>query len=198
MRIVDVVQGSEEWFAVKCGVPSASDFEKIVTVKGEQSKQREKYLYQLAGERITGKSEETYTNGNMQRGKELEDEARKLYEFNSKHKTIQVGFCLNEKPKYGCSPDGLIGKDGLLEIKCPILTTQVNYLINKTFPLDYFQQTQGQLLVTGRKWLDFISYCPGMKPLIIRVKRNNEFLVKLEAELKLFCLDLDKIVKKIK
>lgn len=196
MKILDVVQNSPEWFAARCGIPSASNFDKIICINGKQSKQRTKYLYQLAGERIAGKSEETYQNGVMLRGIEMEVEARQLYELITGQGVEQVGFCLAEG--YGASPDGLVADKGALEIKCPIISTHVGYLLDNKLPSDYFQQTQGQLLVTGREWVDFMSYYPGLKPLIIRVTRNGIFLRQLEAELKLFCTELDALVIKIK
>jgi putative phage-type endonuclease len=196
MRIINVVQGTEEWFKAKAGVPSASNFDLIVTTKGEQSKQREKYLYRLAGENIIGKSEESYTNATMQRGQEMEAEARQLYELITGNTVVQVGLCVAEG--YAASPDGLVGEDGLLEIKCPLLSTHVCYLMKGELPSDYIQQTQGQLLVTGRKWVDFLSYYPGIAPLIVRVKRDEVFLKKLRIEIELFCGELEEIVSKLR
>jgi putative phage-type endonuclease len=200
VKIIDCIQGSEEWYKVRCGIPTSSEFDKIITTKGERSKQREKYLYRLAGERISKTCEETYQSEAMLKGKALEDEARKYYELINKLKVKQVGFILQEKPGYGCSPDGGVRKNGLLEIKCPLLSTHVNYLYNWSLhvPPEYFVQIQGQLLVTNRDWCDFMSYCVGMRPLIIRVKREKGFLFILEAELRKFCSDLDRIVRKIK
>ena len=86
----------------------------------------------------------------------------------------------------------------MIEIKCPIMSTHVGYLLEGELPKDYFQQVQGQLLVTNRKWLDFISYYPSLKPLIVRVNRNEEFIKKLSIELELFCKKLDEIVEKIR
>lgn len=197
MKIIDCEQGSPGWYKIRCGIPTASGFDKIVTSRGEPSKQREGYLYQLAGERITKCPAETYQNEDMLKGKQLEDEARKYYEFAYRVKVKQVGFCLEEK-LYGCSPDGLVGPGGLLEIKCPKGSTHVKYLLDDKVPLDYWQQLQGQLLVTGRTWVDFMSYVPGMKPLIVRVKKDKKFLIALERELKVFCANLEKIVRRIK
>lgn len=199
MIIVNVEQGSEAWFSLKAGVPSASSFDKIVTTKGASSKQREKYMYKLAGEKIIGKCEETYKNDIMQRGIDMEAEARALYEMDSGMTVKTVGVCYpNEKKEYLCSPDGLIGKIGGLEIKCPIISTHVSYLLNGTLPSDYFQQIQGSMLVTGRKWWDFMSYYPGMKPLIIRVERDEAFISSLKIELAAFCAELPKITERIK
>lgn len=199
MIVLDLAQRSPEWFVAKCGIPSSSNFDKIVDITGKPSKQRQKYLFQLAGERITGIAEETYQNAAMLRGIELEDEARKFYELVSGNKVEQCGLCFpDEKKMYGASPDGLVGKDGLVEIKCPAIHTQVGYLLDNKLPSDYIQQIQGQLLVTGRKWVDFVSYYPAIKPLIVRVERDKKFLAILEVELKAFCDSLDEIVEKIR
>ena len=198
MKIIQCEQQTPEWFQARCGVPSTSNFDKIVTTKGEPSKQAEKYMFRLAGERITGSQEETYQNQAMQRGCELEAEARSFYELMTGETVEQVGFCLTDDSRAGCSPDGIVGEDGLIEIKCPMMATHVGYLLDNKLPTDYFQQTQGQLFVTGRKWLDFISYYPAMKPLVIRVERDEEFIKKLEVELKVFCEKLEETVNKIK
>ena len=199
MIILEHEQQSPEWHAARCGCPSASNFDLIVTTKGETSKQREKYLYRLAGERITGKAEETYQNAAMQRGTELEGEARSFYQLVNDVEVKQVGFCLADGNfRYGCSPDGLIGENGIIEIKCPLIATHVGYLLKGELPIDYFQQVQGGLLVTGREWTDFISYYCGMDPLIVRVERDDAFIDKLKGHLEDFCIELDKIVKTLK
>jgi len=199
MIIIDCIQGTPEWFAARCGIPSASNFDKILTTDGKPSKQRIKYLYQLAGEKTAGKQEETYQNAAMLRGIEMEDEARKLYEIITGESVFQVGICVTEgKAVYAASPDGMVGEDGLLEIKNPLIATHVSYLLDGKLPMDYFQQTQGQLLVTGRKWVDFVSNYPGLKPLIVRVERDKEFLKALEIELEVFCSELAEIISKIK
>lgn len=199
MKVVDCIQGSEEWYKARCGIPTSSNFDKILTVAGDISKQRDKYLYQLAGERITKTSEEPYQNAVMERGKIMEEEARKFYELVKGSKIKQVGLCVTEgKVIYGASPDGLVGKEGLIEIKCPIISTQVAYLLKGTLPMDYWQQLQGELLVTGRKWVDFISYYPGLRPLVIRVKPHNQFIATLKTELEHFCEELETTVKKIR
>jgi len=198
MKIIDVQQGSPEWFSARVGIPTSSNFDKIITTEGKPSKQRIRSMYQLAGERIIGKSEDGYKNDIMLRGQEREAEARELYELMTGKTVEQVGLCVTEgEAVFGASPDGLIGNDGLLEIKCPIISTQVSYLLEGTLPKEYFQQLQGQLLVTGRKWVDFLSYYPAMKPLLIRVTPDKEFQKKLQVELELFCSELNEVVKKI-
>jgi hypothetical protein len=196
MKIINVEQRSPEWYAARLGVPSASNFDKIVMVKGERSKQAEKYMYKLAGEILSGTAEESYQNAAMQRGTELEAEARNLYQMINDVEVEEVGFCITDG--YGCSPDGFVGDDGLIEIKCPQMATHVGYLLDAKAPTDYFQQTQGQLLVTGRKWCDFVSHYPAIKPLIVRVERDEKFLKALKSELESFCQELKDIVEKLK
>jgi putative phage-type endonuclease len=196
MIIHNCVQGTIEWQEVRLGVPSASCFDCIVTMKGEPSKQAEKYMFKLAGEKVAGKPEDTYSNDAMKRGVELEDQARQMYQIMQDCIVDQVGFCVSEEG-WGCSPDGLVGDDGMIEIKCPSISTHVKYLLDNKLPSDYYQQTQGQLFVTGRKWNDFVSFYPGIKPLIVRVYPDVEFHQKLKAELVQFVAKLNQTIKQI-
>jgi hypothetical protein len=197
MKILDTQQGTPEWFKARAGIPTASSFDKIVTTKGEPSKQADKYMLQLAGESIIGMPEMTYQNDAMKRGIELEPEARMCYELMTGNTVSQIGFCVDERG-WGCSPDGLVGEDGLIEVKCPILSTHVSYLLADTIVQDYWQQSQGQMLVTGRKWCDMVSYYPNLRTVVIRVERDNVFIGKLEAELEKFCNRLSEVVNKIR
>ena len=199
MIVAEVLQGTPEWLAARLGIPTASGFDRIITTKGEPSKQAQKYMYQLAAERITGAKEEGYQNGVMQRGMEMEAEARAMYEFITGNEVKTVGVCYpDEKKAYGCSPDGLVNSDGLVEIKCPTSPVHVAYLLSGELPAEYFQQVQGQLLVTGRKYVDFFSFYPGIKPLLVRVDRDEIFIKALDAELRVFCKKLDEVTKKLK
>jgi len=198
MVIIDVKQGTPEWLAARTGKPTASGFDKIVTMAGAPSKQRQKYLYALAAERITGTKEETFQSAAMQRGVDMEEEARGMYEFISENSVKQVGFCMDDEALYGASPDGFIGKDGLIEIKCPSSAVHVGYLIDGKLPSDYFQQVQGQLLVTGRKFVDFFSYYPGIKPHMVRVMPDSKFQMALKAELQAFCKELEAITEQLR
>lgn len=197
MLIDNNKQGSVEWFKARCGVPSASNFNKIVTAKGKPSKQRARYMYQLAGEKLKGMPEENYQNAAMLRGIELEHEARQAYEIINGCKVDETGFCMNEQPLYGASCDALVGSDGLVEIKCPSIAVHVEYLLGNKVPADYVQQVQGQLLVTNRQWCDFVSYHPDLPILVVRAKRDSEFLSLLSNELELFCAELEHIITKI-
>jgi len=191
--IDDIEQGSPEWFALKAGVPGASSFNKIVTTKGEPSKQSTDYAYQLAGERLIGKQEESYSSFAMTQGLEREAEARQLYELMTGETVKQVGFVFkSERKDVGCSPDGLMEKKGC-EIKCPMLKTQVKYLLDGTLPTDYFTQVQGSMWVCGFNEWEFFTYYPGMPPLLITVKRDEQFIAKLEKAMIDFIHELNKI-----
>ena len=199
MITLDIEQGSEAWFQARAGIPSASNLSKIITTKGEPSKQAEKYMHTLAIEAVTGTKEETYQSAAMARGVEMEAEARALYEMINDVQVEEVGFCFKDERKlYGCSPDGLIGDDGLIEIKCPSACTHCEYLLKGKLPSTYFQQVQMQLWVTGRKWCDFVSYFPGVRPLIVRVEPDLQFFSAMELELEKFCAKLADVVEKIK
>lgn len=197
MQLINCIQNSPEWISARCGIPSASNFDKIVTSKGEPSKQRTKYMWQLAGERIANRSEELYQNVSMIRGTEMQSEAKSLYEIINDIPVQEVGFCLDDTGNYGASPDGLIGDYGGLEIKCPLMATHIGYLLDNILPVDYVQQVQGNLLVTGREWWDFVSYYPSIRPLIVRIYPDNKFLKALKMELIAFCEELETVVKKI-
>ncbi len=195
-------QLSDEWYCERAGLPTASNFNLIITTKGEPSKQAKKYMYQLAGECVTGEKEAGYTNMAMERGIELESEARSLYELATGMDVETVGLCWkDDKKAVGASPDGLIndpeGVVGCLEIKCPSMAVHVEYLLENKLPTAYFQQVHGQMYVTGALYCSFMSYYPGLKPLIYTVERDKEFIAKLDAELKSFCIELAKTVKEI-
>lgn len=181
MRLISCEQGTPEWLAARLGVPSASMFAKIVTTKGAWSTQADSYINQLVAEELTGETTSIYQNEHMIRGTELEPDARSLYELMTDVSVEEVGFCLHDTLKAGCSPDGLVGEDGGLEIKCPAPATHVEYLRGGVLPSKYKQQVMGCLWITGRQWWDFMSYHPNMKPLIVRVERDEEFISALEA-----------------
>ncbi len=197
MKIINCEQRSEEWYEARLGIPTASNFDKIITLDGKPSKSRKKYMYQLAGEKCAGQIEPVFQSYAMQKGIDSEPWARKFYELTRNKEVIEVGFCLEDGGKWGASPDGMIGNEGLIEIKCPLVATHVEYLINNELPSEYFHQVQGQMFVTGREWTDFISYFPGLRPLIVREEAHGIFQKALKKELELFCEELNEIVKYI-
>ena len=135
-------QGSPEWFAARLGNVGASNFHKIITSKGEPSKQAKEYLYQLAGEVVSGYPEETYQSIHMSNGLERESKAREYFEIVTGLEVEQVGICFTDDKKYHCSPDGLLNNSGI-EIKCPMAKTHVSYLVSNKLPAAYLQQVQG-------------------------------------------------------
>ncbi|MFZ2950929.1 MAG: lambda exonuclease family protein [Desulfuromonadaceae bacterium] len=199
MITLNIPQGTPEWKAEKCGKPSSSHFDEIITSKGARSKQWEKYLYKLAGERITGVQADNFSSGPMAGGVEKEPEARELWQLLNNIEVDQVGVCYRDESRdFLCSPDGLIGSDGGLEIKCPLIHTHVEYLLDAKLPTAYFQQVQGSLFVTGREYWEFMSYYPGMRPLILTVKPDPVFHAALGAALVEFCAQLDKVTEAIR
>jgi hypothetical protein len=194
LRIFDCDQGSEEWFTARLGIPTASEFSTVMA-KGE-GKTRRKYLLRLAGEIVTGEPEETYTNAHMERGKLMEDEARKMYAFLHDSPCQRVGFIRNGA--MGCSPDSLIGEDGGLEIKTAIGSVQVDRLLRGDLPSDHKAQVQGNMLVTGRKWWDFVSYSPKLPLFRVRVVRDEAYINNLKAEIDTFNRDLEAVVESVR
>lgn len=192
-----MIQGSPEWLAARCGNATASEFASILA-KG-QGKMRASYLRRIVAERLTGKPVETYSNAHMSRGTEQEPRARLAYEAETGNLVEQVGFIKHAELAAGCSPDGVIDADGGSEIKSVIPTVQVETILAGGYPSEHKAQVQGNLWITGRKWWDFVSYCPDMlKPslriYIFRVQRDEEYIANLEAEVRRFLADADRLV----
>jgi len=187
MRIVECDQGTDEWRLARLGVPSASMYSSIVTTKGKWSKSAEKYIDQLVFERITGMPTEFHLSEWMIRGTELEPEARDMYTLMTGNEVQEVGFCLHDTLQAGCSPDGLVGEEGGLEIKVPMPETHEKYRIagekSGNAPGRYYAQIQGNLWITQRKWWDFLSYNPDGGEhsfFLVRVQRDEKFINYLE------------------
>jgi hypothetical protein len=179
----NIDQGSEEWLELRLGVATASNFSKLVTSTGKESATLPTYALDLASQKLISEPEDIYKSEDMIRGNDLEPEAREAYEQYSFNSVDQVSFI--SCGDYGYSPDGLIGDDGLIEIKCPKAATHTKYLYDNKLPTKYVQQVQGGLMISGRKWCDFISYHPSFtedkKLFIKRVERDEEFIAKLKT-----------------
>jgi len=187
MIIVDVVQGTPEWMACRLGIPTASEFSNIITpAKGEYSKSATTYMHKLIAESLTGKEATGFMSDWMERGVEMEAEARSWYEFTRNATVRQVGFCYRDDRKdCGCSPDGLLDDRGL-EIKCVSPGVMVGYLLDGGMVREYIPQVQGSMLVTGLSVWDFLVYHPDFEPMLITVKRDDEYISKLEMYLARF------------
>jgi hypothetical protein len=197
MIIHDAQQGSAEWLKARSGIPTASCFSRILTAGGKKSDQRTAYAYQLAGERLLGCAEEGYVSKAMERGTELEFDARDAYEFITDIRPTECGLVLEDGKRWGCSPDALCGEAGGLELKCPGIPKHVEYLLAGKLPTGYFCQVQGCLFVTGREWWDFASYYPGLPIFIHRVEPDREWHEKLEAALVEFCAQVDEYTERL-
>lgn len=154
---------------------------------------KRKYMRVLVAETIRGTVEDGgYTNAHMERGKEQEDEARQLYAFLADVEPTRVGFIRNGRA--GCSPDSLIGEDGGLEIKTALGDIQIERLQRGELPTEHRAQVQGSMFVTGRKWWDFVSYSQGLRPMVVRVERDDEYIAKLAVAIDAFNTELDALV----
>ncbi|VAW38907.1 hypothetical protein MNBD_GAMMA01-1305 [hydrothermal vent metagenome] len=198
MIALDVKQGGEEWLDARIGIPTASNFKKIITTKGAISDQRTTLLFDLVEERLLGVKKKTYESAAMNRGVELEPEARDFFQFASELHVEEVGLCyFDERKDRGCSPDGLIGKTQGFEAKCPSLAVHAKYLESNKLPTEHFQQVQGCLYITGRDQWHFFSYFPGVKPFHIIVERDEMWIAKLSKALDDFNIELNEIYKNL-
>jgi hypothetical protein len=173
--VFDHEQGSKEWLDSRLGKATASCFNQIMTTK-QLKRSKSDYVYLLAAEKLTGEEQtEQFSNAHTERGNYFENEAIPHYEFVSDLSVESVGFCQpHKKSAYGCSPDGLIGSDGGIEIKSPALKKHLQYLKEAKVPDEYLHQVYGCLFVTGRDWWDFMSYHKDCKELIVRVTSDDD------------------------
>lgn len=189
MIILEAEQGSDEWLQARAGIVTGSKFGEIITPTGKPTTgaKRITYMNTLLAEWMSGSPTETFQSDWMRRGTELEPEARELYAMIKDCEPEQVGMVYKDKLKLvSCSPDALVGDSGLWENKAPAPHTHVGYLLKESLPNQYIPQVQGQMWVCDREWCDFMSYCPGMPPMIVRVNRDNKFIESLSSEVERF------------
>lgn len=174
----DMIQGTEEWIAARCGVLTASEMKLIITpstLKPAKNDKASAHLYELLAQRITKYVEPRYISEDMLRGTEDELEARALYDRH--YASVQeVGFITNDRWGFtlGYSPDALVGDDGLIECKSRRQKFQVETIISQAVPDEHVIQIQAGLLITGRKWCDYVSYSGGMPLAVIRMEPNKD------------------------
>jgi hypothetical protein len=187
MRILDFEQGSYEWHKARAVIPTASNFSKILTSTGKKSDQADGYANQIIASMLLGRSADTFKgNDSTRNGSEQEIHAVKYYEFQKDIETTKVGLVINDKGTYGASPDRLVGEKGILEIKSPDPKTHIEYILNQEIALKYKPQTQGQILVLQREWVDTCSYHPEIKPVITPVGRDEAYISILDEALEEF------------
>lgn len=191
-----IIQGSDEWKALRLGKVTASRVSDVIAkTKSGYSASRANYMAQLIAERLANTVADAYTNAAMQHGTETEPEARAAYEFYQGVTVTEVAFVPHPKiDQAGCSPDGLVDDDGLVEIKCPNTATHLETLLGQAVPAKYDNQMQFQMACTGRKFCDFVSYDPrmpeNMRLFIKRVNRDDARIKELESEIAAFLLEM--------
>lgn len=198
MHIVECEQNTPEWQAARLGLPTASEFAKLIGIKKDAKDKltRATYMRRLAAEIITGEPAESFTNVHTERGHMLEPEARDLYALMHDVEPQRVGFIRNGR--MGCSPDSLIGDDGILEIKTLLPELQVEAIERGEFPSKHVAQCQGALLVTGRRWIDIALYCPRLPLFVKRAYRDEKFIAELDNAVCDFNAELDLLVARIR
>lgn len=204
MKIHNVVQGTSEWLRLRAGIPTASQFHRIITPKQRKlSESSVGYMNDLLAERVMGRPLETFTSQWMARGSELEEKAVTFYEFTRDVETERIGFVTNDAGTVGCSPDRFILQhaEGALECKCPSPGVHVAYLLAEEaagVDKDYFCQLQGQLWVCEKEWVDVLSYHPDFPEACIRVTRDEEFIKQLAALVNAFAMQLAEKAEKLR
>jgi putative phage-type endonuclease len=192
-----IQQGSPEWFAARCGRVTASRVADVVArTKTGWGASRANYAAELIAERLTGCTAPSFTNAAMQHGVDQEPVARAAYEARTGVSVDLVGFV--EHPEIamsGASPDGLIGDDGLIEIKAPNTATHLDTLLSETVPGKYVTQMQWQMACTGRAYCDFASFDPRLPPnmalFVRRIERDVSLILELESEVAAFLAEID-------
>jgi YqaJ-like viral recombinase domain len=194
----DVTQYSEAYDRLKLGIPTSSNFHKIITPQGKPSKQWREYACVLIAERLLQRRIEFYNSPAMVRGLIVEAEAVDWYEFDQDVITHSIGFVTDDDATVGCSPDRLVGDDGLLEIKAPLPHTQVEYWISGAVSERFWPQLQGQLYVSRRSWVDIVCWHDVLPKVVMRVEPDEKFLKALDRELQLFNYFVERVMEKIR
>ena len=199
----EIIQGTPEWFAQRLGKVTASRVADVIAkTKSGYSTSRANYLAQLVAERLTGRVAESFSNAAMQHGTETEPLARMAYEAETGLMVTEVAMIDHPTiPMTGASPDGFVGDQGLVEIKCPNTATHIDTLLADKTQSKYTPQMQWQMACTGKKWCDFVSFDPrlpeDMQLFVARVERDDAYIAELEAEIKTFLGEVETTVQKL-
>ncbi len=197
MDTQSIEQGTPEWFAARLGKVTASKVKDVMAQgrAGAPSASRATYMGELIAERLSGVASEGFTNGAMDHGTQTEPQARAAYTMQTGNMVDQVGFVIHSTiADSGASPDGLVGADGLVEIKCPLTKTHIEFLKTGTVPTNYVKQMQWQMACTGRAWCDFVSFDPRMphhmRMRVERVTRNDAEIRAMESAVMDFIIEM--------
>jgi putative phage-type endonuclease len=200
---MEIEQRTEEWFAARLGRVTASRVADVIAkTKTGYSASRENYMAQLVVERLTQTKAESYTSAAMMHGVEQEPFARAAYEATQGVMVEEVGFVSHPSIEWaGASPDGLVGDDGCVEIKCPNTATMIETLLSQKVPGKYITQMQFQMACTGRKWCDYVSFDPRMpakaQMFVKRVDRDDTYIAEIEAEIVKFLAEVQSQVNQL-
>lgn len=203
MKILEMPQYSPEWWEFRAGKPSGSNASKLVSSTGQLSKSMSEYAIQLACEKYAGAELETFGGSwAMKRGKEMEEEARLDYQMRTQQVVTEVGMCVDDDERWLVSPDGLVGDDGALEIKCQIAKEHFKSItyFQKTgkAPTSFHSQTMMESMVTGGRWVDLYLYHPQLPSVIIRQQPDEVFFGKLEGQLRACIAERNLAFKQLK
>ena len=197
MIVIDCEQRTQAWYDARLGLPTSSNFHRIVTPGGKPTsgKGRDDYLNKLIAESILGHSTVDYVSEAMERGLEMEPRGIAEYENEFDVTVKPVGFITSDDGSVGCSPDGLIepGGDycGGIELKCPLAHTHIGNMLDEAeFAKKHWQQVQGSMWITGRRWWNLVSYYPGMKLATVLCRRDEEQIEALRKHVSAFNLAL--------
>ena len=199
-----IEQGSAEWLAIRLGKVTASRITDVLAKgKSGEAATREDYRTELLVQRLTNEPGESFTNAAMEWGTQTEPMARIAYEAHANVFVEQVAFVDHPTIEwFGCSPDGLVGETGLLEIKCPASKTHIKYLLGGKPPAKYVPQMQCQMAVTGREWCDFVSYDPrlpeDLQLFVVRLERDVSYIMAMEEEVSKFLGEVSEMYSKLK
>src|SRR6201981_164796 len=188
---------SEPQDRLKLGIPTSSNFHKIITPLGKQSKQWREYACVLIAERLLQRKIASYNSPAMERGLIVEAEAADWYEFDQDVTVQSVGFITDDNHTMGCSPDRLVGDEGLLEIKAPLPHTQVEYWISGALNERFRPQLQGQLYVSQRSWVDILCWHDVLPKVVMRVEPDEKFIKALDRELQIFNFFIERVMEEI-
>jgi YqaJ-like viral recombinase domain len=194
----EVAQYSEEYDRLKLGIPTSSHFHKIITPQGKPSKQWREYACVLIAERILQRNIDFYQSPSMERGLIVEAEAADWYEFDQDLTVQRGGFITDDNHTIGCSPDRLVGDEGLLEIKAPLPHTQVEYWLSGEVNERFRPQLQGQLYVSQRSWVDIVCWHDVLPKIVMRVDPDEKFIKALDRELQIFNFFIERVMEKIR
>jgi hypothetical protein len=196
-EIIDVEQNSPEWLKIRLGLPTASEFQVVLSPRaGKEGLGRQTYLRKLAGEIITGEPAESFTNGAMDRGHAVEDRLRSDYAMIYDVEPIRVGFIRNGAK--GCSPDSLIGADGGLEVKSMAPHLLIEVLEKDEVPPKFRAQVQGSIWIAEREWWDVAIGYPNMPMFIKRVWRDDGYIANLAGAVEAFNAELAALIERIR